>query len=71
MKFELPDIPEAEQTPLVKGLLLIVEQLVEQNQRQQEEIKLLKDEINILKGQKKRPVFKPSKMDESTNSTGG
>ncbi len=27
MKIELPDIPESEQSPLVKGLLLIIEQL--------------------------------------------
>jgi hypothetical protein len=43
-------------------VLIIVEQLIEQDQRQQEEIELLKDEINVLKRQKKRPVFKPSKM---------
>ena len=66
MKIELPDIPESEQTPLVNRLMLIIEQLVQQSQRQQEEINLLKDEINILKGQKKRPVFKASKMDENT-----
>ncbi len=29
-------------------------------------IALLKDEIHILKGGKKRPHFKPSKMDEQT-----
>ena len=67
MKVNLPDIPESEQTPVVKGLLLIIEQLAAHSQRQQEEIDLLKDEISILKGQKKRPVFKASKMDESTD----
>ena len=67
MKIKLPDIPESEQTLVVKGLLLIIEQLAEQSQRQQEEINLLKDEINILKGQKKRPVFKPGKLDETTD----
>jgi hypothetical protein len=67
MKFELPDIPEQEQTPVVKGLLVIVEQLIEQNQKQQEEIATLKDEVRILKGEKKRPKFKPSKLDDSTN----
>lgn len=66
MKFELPDIPEAEQTPVVKGLLALVEQLIEQVHRQQEEIDTLKDEVRVLKGQKKRPRFKPSKLDEST-----
>lgn len=67
MKFELPDIPEQEQTPVVKGLLVIVEQLIKQNQKQREEIAILKDEVRILKGEKKRPKFKPSKLDDSTN----
>ncbi len=67
MKFKFPDIPEAEQTPVVKGLLSIIEQLIEYSQKQQEEIDVMKDEIKILKGEKKRPTFKPSKLDESTN----
>lgn len=66
MKFKLPDIPEEEQTPVVKGLSSIVEQLIEHSQKQKEEIDVLKDEVRILKGQKKRPKFKPSKLDEST-----
>ena len=61
---KLPDIPEEEQTPLVKGLLGIIEQLSEVVQRQEEEIGLLKDEIAVLKGEKKRPRFKPSKLDQ-------
>jgi hypothetical protein len=36
MKFTLPDIPEAEQTPLIKGLLAMLEQLIEHSQKQQE-----------------------------------
>jgi hypothetical protein len=67
MKFQLPNIPEQEQTPVVKRLLGIIEQLIVQNQKQQEEIDALKDEIRILKGEKKRPKFKPSKLDDSTN----
>lgn len=67
MKFKLPDIPEEEQTPVVKGLSSIVEQLIEHSQKQKEEIDVMKDEIRILKGEKKRPKFKPSKLDESTN----
>jgi hypothetical protein len=63
-EIKLPDIPEAEQTPLVKGLLGIIEQLAERVQRQEEEIGRLKDEIAVLKGEKKRPRFKPSKLDQ-------
>ena len=62
----LPDIPEQDQTPLVKGLLALLEQFAEHIQQQDEEISRLKDEINILKGEKKRPVFKGGKLDEKT-----
>ncbi len=62
----LPDIPEQDQTPVVKALLGLVEQLIERVQQQDEEIALLKDEVNILKGEKKRPVFKGSKLDRNT-----
>ena len=64
---KLPDIPEEERTPLVKGLLEIIEQLAERVQRQDEEIAHLKDEIAVLKGEKKRPKFKPSKLDKETD----
>jgi hypothetical protein len=64
----LPDIPESELTPLVKSLLHIIEQLLVQNQQQAEEIERLKDEINILKGQKKRPVFEGSKLDKKISA---
>ena len=60
----IPSIPIEEQTPLIKSLLAIVEQLAEQVQHQEETIQQLKDEISILKGEKKRPKFKPSKMEQ-------
>ena len=66
---QLPDIPEEEQTPAVKGLLALLELFAEHIQQQDEEIYLLKDEINILKGEKKRPTFKASKMDEKTGES--
>lgn len=47
-------------------LLDIIAQLIEQVQFQQEKIAELKDENRMLKGQKKRPVFKPSKLDALT-----
>jgi hypothetical protein len=42
---------------LVKGLLSIIEQLVEQNRQQKEVIDILKDEVRVLKSQKKRLTF--------------
>ena len=68
MKIKLPDIPVSEQTPRVKSLLGIIEQLCETVERQREEIKTLKDDVRVLKGQKKRPKFKASKLDKSTDN---
>jgi len=53
MTLKLPDIPNSEHTPLVKGLLTIIEQLVDQNQKLKEEVSILKDDIRVLKGEKK------------------
>ena len=66
----LPDVPESEQTPLVKTLMALLEQFAERIQLQDEEIAQLKDEVNILKGEKKRPQFKPSKLDKQTPCDG-
>ena len=63
----IPDIPESDQTDWVKSLLALLEQFSQRVQHHSEEIALLKDEINILKGEKKRPVFKGSKLDQLTN----
>jgi hypothetical protein len=65
-KLQIPVIPEEEQTPVVKGLLGLLEQFAERLQEQDEEIARLKDEISILKGEKKRPTFKPSKLNSQT-----
>lgn len=53
---------------MVESLLMIVEQLAAQVGQQNEEIQLLKDEIRVLKGEKKRPVFKPSRLDKDTEN---
>jgi hypothetical protein len=63
-KIKLPEIPEEERTPLVEGLLGIIEQLTERVQRQEKEIGRLKDEIAVLKGEMERPRIKPSKLDQ-------
>ncbi|CAG0907082.1 unnamed protein product [Cyprideis torosa] len=65
---QIPNIPEKEQTPLVKALLGLLEQQATHIVLLEETVAGLKDEINILKGEKKRPTFKPSKMDKSTNN---
>ena len=57
----LPDTPEQDQTPAVKALPGFAEQLVGRVQQQDEEIALLKDEINILKGEKNAQVLERRK----------
>jgi hypothetical protein len=60
----VPEIPEAEQTPLVRGLVGIIGEQAEQLRQQEEVILQLKEEIAVLKGEKKRPRFKASGMEE-------
>jgi hypothetical protein len=57
---------EAERTPLVEVLLARIEQLLEEQRRQAELIGQLRDEIAILKGEKAKPKFKPSGMEQET-----
>jgi Transposase IS66 family len=56
MPLVLPEIPEAELTPLVR-------QLLETLRSQQERIQQLEDEIARLKGLKTRPVIAPSRLE--------
>jgi hypothetical protein len=60
----VPEIPEAEQPPLVRGLVGIIEEQAEHLRQQEELSGHLKDEIAVLKGEKKRPRFKASGMEE-------
>ena len=57
LKPKLPEIPEAELTPLVQQLLGII-------LRQEERIEELQEEIRRLKGHKGKPLIKPSRMDQ-------
>jgi hypothetical protein len=68
---QLPDIPEEQQTPLVKVLLGLLEQQSTRIVLLEETVAGLKDEINILKGEKKRPTFKPSGMEKPTDKKSG
>lgn len=45
----------------------MLEQCFHVIQQQAEEIEALKDEVRVLKGEKKRPSFKPSKLDKETD----
>jgi len=45
------------------------EEMLEENNRLWEENTRLKDEVAILKGEKKRPVFKPSRMNEDAGKS--
>jgi hypothetical protein len=62
---------EAERTPLVKVLLARIEQLLEDQRRQAELVQQLRDEIAILKGERGKPKFKPSGMEQETETSNG
>lgn len=65
----LPKITESERTPLVDALMDVIENLFEKLQHQEEEIDRLKNDILILKGEKIKPEFKPSKLDKKIDQT--
>lgn len=64
---KIPVISAEEETPLVKALVVMIDRLLEANQRQANDIQQMRDEIAVLKGEKARPKFKSSKMDENTD----
>lgn len=63
-KIDMPDIPEAEQSPLIKQLLEIIKQQAAAIQELKEENRKLRDEIARLKKQKTKPKIRPSKLEE-------
>ena len=67
---QLPNIAEAQRSPLVEQLLVQLEHLLEENRRQAEIIQQMRDEIAVLKGQKAKPKFKPSGMETETEPDG-
>src|SRR4051812_33727543 len=63
MRTLLPDIPEAERTPLVRQLLEIIALQQDRIQRLEERVHQLQDEIARLKGLKARPRIAPSALE--------
>jgi hypothetical protein len=70
-KIKLPIISKEEHTPHIQSLMVIIEELSAHIHLLEENQQRLKDEIAILKGEKERPTFKPSKMDEETDKNQG
>lgn len=52
---------------MIKGLLEIIAQLAEQVRQQEETMAQRRDEIAVIKGEKKRPRFKPSQLDKKAD----
>jgi len=69
--FEIPQIPPEQQTPLIGQLTELIERMAQRIQEQEEQIGQLKDEVAVLKGEKKRPQFKPSRLDTGTDPKEG
>lgn len=64
MQVLLPDIPEAERTPLVHKLLEVIYLQQERIQQLEERIQQLDDEVIRLKGLKTRPKIAPSSLEK-------
>lgn len=64
MELELPPISEAERTPLVMGLVAIIDALRSRVQSLEETVQKLRDEIAILKDQKPKPKIGPSQLEK-------
>src|SRR5947207_12437867 len=63
MQILLPDIPDAERTPLVRQLLDIIDLQQERILQLEERIQQLEDEVARLKGLKARPRIVPSTLE--------
>src|SRR4051794_8431389 len=63
MQIVVPEIPEAERTPLVQRLLEIISLQQERIQQLEQRVDQLEDEIARLKGLKTRPRIAPSSLE--------
>jgi len=66
----IPEIPQSEQTPVVKLLLEVIARQQGMINDLIEEIDNLKDEIKRLKKHKTKPRIKPSQMDKGNDNDG-
>ncbi len=66
MRLLLPDIPDAECTPLVRRLLDVIYLQQERIQQLEERVQQLEDEIARLKGLKTRPRIAPSTLETTS-----
>lgn len=62
---QLPNIPKDQESPLVRELVDICAQLMEQIRLQNELIQAIKDENAQLKGEKPKPKISPSKLEKN------
>ena len=63
-RIKLLELSQAELTSRIAKLLEVIQALADIVQRQEEGIARLKDEIAVLKKQKKRPKQKPAQFSE-------
>jgi len=63
VKMELPEIGPEERTPVVEALLGFIRQLLDVIAQQEETLRQLRDEIDRLKGQTRRPNLQPSRLE--------
>src|SRR3954468_5481823 len=63
MRIVVPEIPDAERTPLVRQLLEIIHLQQERILQLEERVHQLEDEIARLKGLKARPRIAPSTLE--------
>lgn len=67
---ELPEIRPEERTPLVEALLGIICHLLDTIAAQDKTIRELRDEIDRLKGQTRRPEIEPSQLESQCRGEG-
>ncbi len=68
---ELPEVPDAQRSPLIEELLARIEHLIQRNRHLEETVQQLRDEIAVLKGEQAKPKFKASGMARASDAETG